>query len=134
MKTKRQKHKAAKARSIAARAAKKLESEAGSESETNDVVRTVEPPKKKPKLDLPSPPKKPVKPHPPATKLKSDAIIPKEARSKRQHAALKESQATDAKTNPKSQPVEKRKKRKEVTDSFTPHPYSELRVVLIHLP
>ena len=127
MKNKRQKHKAAKARSIAARAAKKSETKAGSESGTDGLVRTVDPPKKKPKLDLPSSPGKSVKPHPPSTKHKPDPSAPNEAQLKRQHRPPKVSQATDL----SPQPIEKRKKRKEVTNSFTPRPCSELRMVLI---
>ena len=121
MKTKRQKHKAAKARSIAARAAKKLETKAGSESETDELVRTVEPPKKKPKLDLPSSPGKSVKPHPPSTKHKPDAGALDKAQFKRQHRSPKVSQAADS----SSQPIEKRKKRKEVTNSFTSRPLQQ---------
>ena len=120
MKTKREKHKAAKARSIAARAAKKLETEASSESETNDVIRTVEPPKKKLKLGLPSSPGKLVKSHPSPTKRKLGASIPDEARLKKQHKVSKEPQAVDTKTNQKSQPVDKKKKRKEVTNFHAP--------------
>ena len=130
MKTKRQKHKAAKARSIAARAAKKLETKAGSESETDELVRTVEPPKKKPKLDFPSSPGKSVKPHPPSTKHEPETGTLDEAQLKRKHRSPKVSQATDS----SPQPIEKRKKRKEVTNSFTPRPCSELRMMLIRFP
>ena len=58
MKAKRQKHKAAKARSIAAKTAKKLKAKAGSESETSDVTPMAEPPKKMTKLKRPSSPGK----------------------------------------------------------------------------
>jgi hypothetical protein len=115
MKTKRQKHKAAKARSIAASAAKKLEIEAGSESETDDVAQTAEPPKKKPKL---------VKQHPLSTKQKSDDR-PDGNEPKRQRESLKEPQSTDTKTSAKSKPVEKRKKRKEVTIWFVRPPLQQ---------
>ena len=130
MKTKRQKHKAAKARSIAARAAKRLETKAGSESKTDELVRTVEPPKKKPKLDLPSSPGKSATPHPPSTKHKPNAGALDEAQLKRKHRSPKVSQATDS----SPQPIEKRKKLKEVTNSFMPCPCSELRMVLIRFP
>ena len=109
MKTKRQKHKAAKARSIAASAAKKLDIEAGSGSETNNAAQTAEPPKKKSKL---------VKQHPLPTKQKSDD---RPDGPKRQLKPLKEPQVTDTKPSAKSKPVEKRKKRKEVTIWFM-HP------------
>ena len=107
MKTKRRKHKAAKARSIAAREVKKLETVADSESETNDVTRTPKPPKKKPKLSLPSSPGKLVKPRPPPTKRKADDQ-PGGVRLKRQPRSPKASQVTDAKTSTKSKPVYKR--------------------------
>ena len=51
MKAKRQKHKAANARSIAARAAKELQTEVGSEGETSDIAPTADPPKNKLKLE-----------------------------------------------------------------------------------
>jgi hypothetical protein len=120
MKTKRQKHKEGKARSIATRAAKKSEAESSDESEASDVARTAEPPKKKPKLNLPSSPGRLAKPHPPPIKRKPDTGITNKTRSKTQHKPSKESQVTDEKAIPESQRVEKRKKRKEVTSDFTP--------------
>jgi len=100
MKAKRQKHKAAKARSLTARAAKKLETKASSDSETNDVTQTIEPLGKKPKLERPSSPEKLVK---------------------RQTRSSKGSQTTDAKVKLKSKLAGEGKKRKEVTNCFT-HP------------
>ena len=50
MKAKRRKHKVGKARSIIAKAAKKLGESEGSESEPKDVVQATGPPKKKPNL------------------------------------------------------------------------------------
>jgi hypothetical protein len=120
MKTKRQKHKAAKARSIAARAAKKLEMEASSESETNSVAQAAEPPKKKPKLERLSSPGKLVKQHP-LPKQKPDDRSDGNRLGRQPKESPKESQATDAKTSTKSGPVGGRKKRKEVTNRFT-HP------------
>ena len=117
MKTKRRKHKTAKARSIAAREAKKLGTTADSESETNDTARTPEPPKKKPKLGLPSSHGKLVKPHPRPAKRKPDEIP-----SGEQHRPSKESIATNAMTNSKPQPVERKKKRKEVANRSTNPP------------
>ena len=108
MKAKRQKHKAGKARSIAAGTAKKPKAKAGSESETSDITPTAEPPKKKTKLERPSSPGKLVEQTPLSTKPKSGEI-----------RLSRGSQTTDAKANLKSKPTDK-KKRKEVTSYFTP--------------
>ena len=118
MKAKRQKHKAGKARSMAANAAKKLKVKADSESETIGIVPSTEPPKKKPKLERLSSPGKLVEQNSPSVKQKSDDR-PDGDPLKRQPRRLKESQTTDAKLNTKSKPTDKRK-RKEVTKYFTP--------------
>jgi len=108
MKTKRRKHKAAKARSMAAREAKKLGTAADpSVSETNDAARAPEPPKKKPKLSLLSSPGKLVKPHTQPTRRKPDEVP-----SGKPHRPSKESASTDAMINSESQLLEKRKKQK----------------------
>jgi len=107
MKTKRQKHKAAKARSIAARAVKKLVTKAGSDSETNDVAQTVEPRGKNPKLERPSPPGNLVKRYPLPAKQKPDD---------RPTGSLRGSQTADAKVKLKSKLAREGKKRKEVTN------------------
>ena len=112
MKAKRQKHKVGKARSITVKAAKKLEKRAGSESESNDVVQTVKPPKKKPKLQ---PPSSPGKRNPLSTKQRPDDQRDGDAQRRRPRSVG--TLAVD-KTNPKSKPREKGKKRKEVTTYF----------------
>jgi len=112
MKAKRQKHKAAKARSIAAKAAKKLKVKAGGESETNDIASTTEPPKKKPKLEHPLS----LGQNPLYVKQKSDDQ-PEEDPPRRKLKPSKGSQTTDAKTNLESKPANK--KRKEVTSYLT---------------
>jgi len=93
---------------MAAREAKKLETAAGSESGTDDATRTPEPPKKKPKLDLPSSSGKLVKQHPPPTKPKPDDR-PDGVRLKRQPRSPRVSQVTVSKMSVKSKPVEKRR-------------------------
>ena len=115
MKTKRQKHKAAKARSIAIKTAKKLETEDGNTSKTNGIAQTIEPPKKKQKLERPSSPSKSTKQNPLSAKPQPDDR-PDGDRLKRQPSFSKESRTTDAKANLKSKSGEKRKKRKEVTN------------------
>ena len=67
MKARRQKHKAGKARSMAANAAKKLKVKADSESETIGIVPSTEPPKKKPRLERLSSPGKLVEQNSPST-------------------------------------------------------------------
>ena len=119
MKAKRQKHKAAKARSIAAKAAKKLKLKASSESETNDIASATEPPKKKPKLERPLSPGKLVGQKPLYAKQKSDDR-PQGDPLRRKLKPSKDSQTTDAKVNLKSKPTDKKKKRKEVTSYLTP--------------
>jgi len=118
MKAKRQKHKAGKARSMAANAAKKLKAKADSESETSNIVPSIEPLKKKPKLERLSSPGKLVEQNSPSVKQKSDDR-PDGDPLRRQPRRSKESQTTDAKTNTKSKLTDK-KKRKEVTSHFTP--------------
>jgi len=118
MKAKRQKHKAAKARSIAAKAAKKLKVKASGESETNDIASTTEPPKKKPKLERPLSPGKLVGQNPLYAKQKSDDR-PEGDPLRRKLKPSKDSHATDAKTNLKSKPTDK-KKRKEVMSYLIP--------------
>ena len=118
MKSKRQKHKAAKGRSIAAKAAKKLKVKAGGESKANDIASTTEPPKKKPKLERPLSPGKLIGQTPLYVEQKSDDQ-PEEDPPRRKLKASKDSQTTDAKMNLKSKPTNK-KKRKEVTSYLTP--------------
>ena len=112
MKAERRKHKVGKARSITAKAGKKLEESAGGEPEPNDVVQAIEPQKKKPKLQPPSSPGKrnrsPVEREP-------DHQLDKDTQGLRSEST--ETLAV-GKTNPKSKPTERRKKRKEVTIYF----------------
>jgi hypothetical protein len=107
MKTKRQKHKAAKARSIAARAAKKQQKTAGSESETSDVAPTPDPPKKKPKLERSSPRKSVNQPPLPAKQTPGVALD--KSRSRTQGTLPRESKVTDVKTKLRSKPEAKKK-------------------------
>ena len=116
MKAKRQKHKAAKARSISARAAKKLQTEVGSEDETSDVAPTADPPKKKLKLERSSP-RKLVNQHPPAAK-KTPGVAVDHSRLKTHGRSPRESKVTDMETKLKSKLVEKRGKQKEVRNAF----------------
>ena len=118
MKAKRQKHKAGKARSIAAKAAKKLRVGADSESETNDIASATEPPKKKSKLERPLSPGKLVEQNPLYVKQKSDDR-PEGDPLRRKLKPPKESQTTGAKTNLKFKPTDEKKKRKEVTSCLT---------------
>ena len=112
MKAKRRKHKVGKARSITAKAAKKLEKKPGSEPEPDDVVQTVGPPKKKPKLQSPS---SPGKRNRSSTKQKPNCQFGKDSQEQ-QPGSMKT--LTVGEINPKSKPMEKRKKRKEVTICF----------------
>ena len=104
MKAKRRKHKVGKARSITAKAAKKLEEMADSEPESNDVVQAIEPPKKKPKLQPPSSPGK--RNRSPAER-EPDYQLDKGPQG--QQPVTKT--LAVGRTNPKSKPVVKRKKR-----------------------
>lgn len=104
MKAKRQRHKAAKARSIAVRAAKKLQAKAGSDSETSDVAPTAGPPKKKPKLDRGLASQRP----PPENQPPGDVLD--ESRSKKQGRSPKAPKLKGAKAGSKPKLVEIRKR------------------------
>ena len=110
MKAKRQKHKAAKARSIAARSAKKLQTKVGSASES-DVAPTVGAPEKKLKLDRSSS-RNLASQRPPPTKQRVGVLD--EGRPKGQGRPPKEPKVTGAKTNSRLKLVDMGQKRKEV--------------------
>ena len=118
MKAKRQKHKTAKARSIAARAAKKLQRKADSESETSDVATVARPPKKKLKLGRSTSRKLPSQ-HSPLTKPQT-VDVQEENRLKRQGKSPKEPKIMGVKSNPKPKLVGTGKKRKRGDNLFTP--------------
>lgn len=127
MKAKRQKHKAAKARSIAARTAKKLQTKVETEPETSHGAPLVDPPKNRVKLSRSSSRNAPNK-RPPTAKQRP-LNIPGESGSKGRGRLPKEQKLTDVRTNSRSKLVELRKKRKEVI-TFT---HQKPRTILIHL-
>ena len=114
MKAKRRKHKVGKARSMTAKAAKKLEERTGSEPEPNDAVQTIEPPKKKPKLQ---PPSSAGKQNRSSVKQKPDYQLGEDLQGQ-QPVSMKT--LAVGKMNLRSKPAERRKKRKEVTIYFAP--------------
>ena len=117
MKIKRQKHKAAKARSIAAKGAKEPETKANGESKTSEIARTIEPPKKKPKLGRPSSHGKLVGKKPLFIKQKPDGLSDGNP-PKREPASLNEFRPTGAKMDLKSRRTDKKRGKKEVPSCF----------------
>ena len=126
MKTKRRKHKEAKARSIAARAAKKVQTKVGSESKTTDVALTSGPPKKK--LESNNPPSRMLASERPLPTKQQPGDLLDGGGPKRQGRSQKESKVTDAKVNQESKRIETGKKRKEVMIPAT----GNRETILIH--
>ena len=117
MKAKRQKHKAAKARSIAARTAKKLQTKAETEPETSEVASLADSPKNRVKLSRSSS-RDAANNRPPVTKRRL-LDVPGESKSK---GRGRSSKVTGTRMNSKSKLVGMGKKRKEVIISINQKP------------